>query len=260
LLDPDDEFMPYKLKEQVDFMDSHPEVHMVYGTAIVYNEFGKRIDSTGQNFRDVNLRYVNPIPFQSVMLLSWVYLQENGCDTRLKSCEDWDLWVRLHNRYNIHFMDRPMYILHHHKGQLSRTVADREEYTKRVQWENNSGVKRLLLWGSQYSYDRAAFIQASMKNNLNIQVYGCDYNAEEGYISDIGYVSAPSMCNNINPDFVIFPKGIKTPKFSCEMLCADPDIFSTGEDLFGSYLVTDSVLSKYKSFILERMHPCEFKV
>ena len=108
-VDADDVWMPHKLQQQVDVLDAHPNVAIVYGAAryidpqgqpVLYQ--GRAVDeetSTELLIQDHSRRLVegNTLCGGGSCVLTrrgWVN-QLGGFDTTLSYPEDWDMWVRL---------------------------------------------------------------------------------------------------------------------------------------------------------------------
>jgi glycosyltransferase involved in cell wall biosynthesis len=99
-LDSDDEWLKDKLTQQIDlFLRSGRSLGLVYGGQKLHNEnTGQISDFRGEKKGDVlkDLLVRNYIGSLSVVMVRSEYLRQvNGMDETLKSCQDWDLYIRL---------------------------------------------------------------------------------------------------------------------------------------------------------------------
>jgi glycosyltransferase involved in cell wall biosynthesis len=123
-LDDDDEWYPDKLALQVDLMEKSPaKVGLIYGGYDVAN------DSDGQTAwtrvpalrGDLHaaLMSFNPVGGTSVVLIRRECLEEvGGFDETLTSFQDYDLWIRLAERYEFDFLVKPLYRYRLHAVQI----------------------------------------------------------------------------------------------------------------------------------------------
>ena len=105
-LDADDGWREDKLALQLAAVGAKPEAVLCYtGLEVLLPEGGMKIDRAWPEDQVVStLRVFNPgIGPSSVMIRRQSFLDVNGFDERLKTCEDWDLWVRLSRKGPILF-------------------------------------------------------------------------------------------------------------------------------------------------------------
>ncbi len=117
-LDDDDAWYPTKLERQVEtFAASGPDVALVYGGFRRVDEFGGtrtvRADGTAHERR--NLLRRNKIGTTSLILCRRSALLEvGGFDEELSSMQDYDLYVRLSQRYRFAWVEEPLLDKHRH--------------------------------------------------------------------------------------------------------------------------------------------------
>lgn len=112
-LDADDTWAPTKLARQVAFLDTHPEVGVVFTSYHVTNEAGRPCGVEPGRFP------YGERPFETMLL--WPYGSMNvamvrrsciarvgGFDEVLTEGEDWDLWLRVSRYYGIANLDEPL--------------------------------------------------------------------------------------------------------------------------------------------------------
>lgn len=124
-LDGDDMWMPDKLAEQVEFLERHPEVGMVYAEAIVFSEqngqkeFRETIGYTGET-SFCHLLLGDHIPNSTVMIrrecvdkIGW--LNESR---ELVAVEDYEYWLRLARSFPLKGIAKPMAYYRVHANNL----------------------------------------------------------------------------------------------------------------------------------------------
>ncbi|RJR07488.1 glycosyltransferase [Candidatus Parcubacteria bacterium] len=139
-MDADDICDHNRIKEQVEYMNSHPEI-AVLGTAasIVYgnNENGGVLMMPETHKQIVSQIYrKNPFIHSSVMMRKDFLRKMGGyvLSTGFKNIEDWDLWVRGHKIFKFHNLQKALIKYHARK-----TVTMRELYNRIL------GIMRVLI-------------------------------------------------------------------------------------------------------------------
>jgi hypothetical protein len=122
-MDADDIAFPERLARQVDFLDRHPGVAVV-GSAVV------RIDAEGRELKrnicptshpDIveALREYSPFTHPSVMLRTAALLAVGGYRAAYAAAEDYDVWLRLAERYELANLPDPLLYYRIYPGQIS---------------------------------------------------------------------------------------------------------------------------------------------
>lgn len=97
-MDADDICHPDRLKHQVEFLDSHPQVLMCGTAAAVIDNCGKQTGNiynlTSDDYLQINLMFSPSFIHPSMMIRTEV-LKENKYDEAYKHVEDYDLWCRI---------------------------------------------------------------------------------------------------------------------------------------------------------------------
>lgn len=107
-----------------NFLDTHLDVALVYATMTLMDESG------------TNIRVFNPDADSKKLLLSniigacFMYRREvlqtiGEYDTDLFCVEDWDYWLRIAAKYNIHHLPQVLYDYRQHGGSLTQTKHDK---------------------------------------------------------------------------------------------------------------------------------------
>ncbi len=139
ILDDDDLIPPDKLAWQVDILRSRPEVGVVYGFPQPVDEHGdatpprdayNRLPDwpfdapTGDVYTPMTRRCWLVSPGQA--LIRRAVLAGEMFDPAIRGCDDWDLWLRIAERWQFHFEKRVALFYRLHRGNASRdTLAMR---------------------------------------------------------------------------------------------------------------------------------------
>lgn len=142
-LDDDDEWLPQKLLEQVQVLETASE-----NVALVYCSYYRYIDETGEKelvalptqksstYSDL-MRNGNSIGGMSVPLLKTECVRNvGGFDELMQSAQDMDLWLRLAKEYSLIGIDLPLVLYHVHAGEQitsnpNRKIAGLERLNKK---------------------------------------------------------------------------------------------------------------------------------
>ena len=169
LLDSDDEWLPGKLRFQVDYFRMHPGA-LICQTEEIWIRNGRRVNpgkrhrkQGGMIFeRSLDLCLVSP----SAVMMRRSLLDEVGLfDETLPACEDYDLWLRIARTHPIHLIDQPLIIKRGgHADQLSR-MPELDKYRIR-------SIVRLLDTGELTPSQQAAAV-AMLRRKCAIYAQGC---------------------------------------------------------------------------------------
>jgi glycosyltransferase involved in cell wall biosynthesis len=137
-LDADDLWPSEKLAAQVTFLESHPEVGLLFGNARRFSDGGWTEPSLFERYH-FNEQYFghawrveqavrkllrsNFIPTGTVMARKTSLHEAGLFDERFWRCEDWDLWLRLAARYPIAYSTAVWKLKRVHKDNLSGDTA-----------------------------------------------------------------------------------------------------------------------------------------
>ncbi len=104
-MDADDIACRDRLKTQLDYLETHPQI-AACGTAVTLidaqnRKIGiKHFPATTTKIRQVILRY-NPFIHPSMMLQRKILVDVGGYDESLNGAEDYDLWLRMASKYEL---------------------------------------------------------------------------------------------------------------------------------------------------------------
>jgi glycosyltransferase involved in cell wall biosynthesis len=126
--DSDDEWLPHKLERQMDVLTrSSPQIGVVYSSFWQVRGSGKRVYPPRSrrwaslipsevrrlegDIRTALLRG-NPVTTQAAVVRRACFERVGTFDERLPYLEDWELWLRISQRYRFAFVDDPLLIVY----------------------------------------------------------------------------------------------------------------------------------------------------
>jgi glycosyltransferase involved in cell wall biosynthesis len=133
-LDSDDVWLEDKLSIQVGYMDEHPEAGLIFTNTYVFRHdpgeqgqsmaHGENVIGGTYSFERL---YGQPIiPNLTVMLRSSV-VADTGLldeDPLIKANEDYEYWLRVAERYEVHYLDLPLARYRSHSAGISKNTVD----------------------------------------------------------------------------------------------------------------------------------------
>ncbi|MBB4522297.1 glycosyltransferase family 2 protein [Rhizobium leguminosarum] len=139
-LDSDDTYLQDKLERQVEFMEKHPEIGMIYTSAKCIDAEGNILKNhvyiasvSGQIYHQVAFFRPVTITLPTVMLRREVLDTVGGFDEEMERFEDTDLWRRVSKRYEVGALTYSTCLLRTHDDNTLRTqnpvkIANAIEY------------------------------------------------------------------------------------------------------------------------------------
>ncbi|MDO8728335.1 MAG: glycosyltransferase [bacterium] len=137
-LDSDDLWLPGILKSQLEFLEFHPEIPLVYTDQFIESE-GKRYEKTRFNSETTTpeqkrkfdkpgfITLQAPIHISAVMIRKSIF-KDIGCfNEDLKIHEDTDIWNRISEKYELGFIDTPLSVFRWEKDQEHLLKAEARE-------------------------------------------------------------------------------------------------------------------------------------
>ncbi len=120
MLSSDDMFLPDKLERQVEFLDNHPDIAIVFGLPLLIDEDGKEfadyshpacrvfMQITRSRYKMLNFFFYhgNCLCHPTALIRKECYTNLGTYDKRFASLPDFDFWVRVCLKYNIHIMQK----------------------------------------------------------------------------------------------------------------------------------------------------------
>ncbi len=151
-LDSDDKWTRHKLKYQVGYLLKHNEAAFVYSMSFTFGEVGFlsedyellplpfRAAKDAKGLRSIG----NTIPLSSVLVRKEALNEAGGFDEdpELKAVEDYDLWLRLSEKYEFRFIPRIQVYYRIHCTQSSAGWDVREKRLQQLAAKRNIKLPR----------------------------------------------------------------------------------------------------------------------
>lgn len=124
-LDSDDEWLPGKLKTQLEFFEQNPE-YRIHQTEEIWVRNGKRVNPMKKHQKQGGWIFEQCLPLclisPSAVMMHRGLLEETGLfDESLPACEDYDLWLRITCRFPAGLTEKPFVVKYGgHGDQRSR--------------------------------------------------------------------------------------------------------------------------------------------
>lgn len=184
-MDQDDISLPKRIEEQVNFMESHPDIGVcgAWITAFGANgtEYVKKLPTNNDDIK-VALLFNNPMAHPTIMMRKST-LDKFGLryDPLNDGLEDYDLWERAANVTKLANIPRALLRYRLHPVQLSRTSSARQEKMNIIQGRQ---YEKLGLKNGEISSLFSANNKKHIYNNLSLRkaVYGIYYKNLKSYI------------------------------------------------------------------------------
>lgn len=120
----DDTYLPGAIKRAVEFFKSRHNVGMVYGMAHYIDETGNIIDNyQTESFNYKRLASFNFISQPSTFFKKNVYYEVGGLDIGLQFAFDYDLWIRMADKFKIEYL--PDFLATYRLHEESKSVSER---------------------------------------------------------------------------------------------------------------------------------------
>ncbi|MCB9150114.1 MAG: glycosyltransferase [Caldilineaceae bacterium] len=131
-LNSDDTYLPNAIAQQVNYLQTHPEVDVIYGDAVFIDADGNRIGKYwGRPFSQYEQIRTSCIP-QPTAFIRRSMLDRNGTiDINLNFALDYEYWLRasLHSTIKYHRLEVATYRMH----ETSKTVADPTKFNPELE-------------------------------------------------------------------------------------------------------------------------------
>lgn len=186
-LDSDDIWYSKIIEKQVDVFRSEPTAVWVYtdGRYLINNKIKNKPNSyyhgfkggklpKGKEVNECHLRGYNYMTFSSNMFKKSVLLEVGLFDEALDVSEDWDLFVRVAEKYSVHAIDEPLMI--YRVNNNGRHIINRKDYVEvNVRILKNMYTRQNLLPGRINDFNRAV---AAIYERAGIQRLNAGFNKE----------------------------------------------------------------------------------
>jgi glycosyltransferase involved in cell wall biosynthesis len=124
-IDADDIWLPDKLQKQLEHCSNHAWSHTdLFFHGSFYPKYTKATEFTSKHSGFIlnNLLVENSIGTSSVLIKKEIFEDSGGFNTDLRALQDWDLWLRIAEKYQVCYVDEPLVYYRVHKSSVSRNV------------------------------------------------------------------------------------------------------------------------------------------
>jgi len=161
--DIDDLSKHLRLEKQFDFLESHPNVHILATRAELIDEEDNSLEGVEATFlekfnnaivtqSDIKraLPLVNPIFHGSVMMRKDALKKAGGYNLDYQFVEDYELWLRMIDEFNFHKLGERLYVYRSHQDQVRNqkakflqlmTIKIKLNYLQRKFFDNRRNLK-----------------------------------------------------------------------------------------------------------------------
>jgi glycosyltransferase involved in cell wall biosynthesis len=144
VLDPDDQYLPHKLEQQVTYMDARPKVGLTYADAVREDNGQVWTNYEHGEFSFEEFCRRNLIPCQSVMVRRSTLTIVGGAPLDLTFAEDWHLWLRVAAISQVERIPGANYIINVHENQMTQIFEARAKEKARSLAAVDAQAARLL--------------------------------------------------------------------------------------------------------------------
>lgn len=187
-LDSDDVWLPTKLELQIKYLESNPEIDIVYSNAIIIDEHGIRkdllMDPNSAKSGGVFLELLKEtfVPILTVLMRKGVF-ETIGIfneDLSMRAAEDYEYWLRASLKFNFGYIDEPLALYRVHSQSASMTINRPLLRQKVLQsFINNPDVPEIYFENLIYNIDRlnadVAVYYWSISDKINAKTYAKRY-------------------------------------------------------------------------------------
>lgn len=199
-LDDDDEWLPEKIDKQIKAIQKSDAALVYCDCLYIDDSKGTTIQRDKEYIKGkalTRLLYSNFIESTSYPLIRKKCLQEiGGFDPLMQAAQDYDVWLRLAERYEIDYVDEPLVLYHEHEGERITT-----NYARKI-----SGLERINKKYSRYiNTDRKLWWK---RNSVLVKYYALNGEKIKAVLIWIKCVS--KYPENVKDNTMIFLELLKT--------------------------------------------------
>lgn len=173
-LDADDVWLPDKLKIQVEYLETHPEIGLCCSHYLLTDTMGIIVGMPATNFNPGNNQFyslleINFVPTSTVVVPRNVFDQVGLFDETLPTfgSEDWDMWLRITRFYAIHFINQPLmlYRMHENNTALKKLHRSAEAVLQKIFSDPTLSSEILKNKPKVYAFTHCTFTGAYLRLN-----------------------------------------------------------------------------------------------
>lgn len=161
-MDADDISHPLRIEKQVAFLDAHPEYAMVGSSYYVVDNLGKTKSHVGvltdSGAIKEGLKTQNWFGHGTVMMRKSALASVGGYDEQFVYAQDYDLWLKLSEKYEIANLEEPLYFWRNTKSAISNKNADEQQACARLAQKKHHERKSRV----QASFDQIIEVHAPL--------------------------------------------------------------------------------------------------
>lgn len=126
--DADDISLPNRLELQLEFLEKHPEVALIGTGVYVINENGETVEKRIMHPNPKkSLLKGNRFIHGSVMFRKSVVDELGAYNELFKNSEDYELWLRISQKYEVNNLIQPLYKLRYHGCSISSAKIEEQQ-------------------------------------------------------------------------------------------------------------------------------------
>lgn len=150
-LDDDDYYLPHKLELQVNYLEKNPQHIFVYGQADYVDSQGNYIKTVpGNPVRTYGELIQESVIFPTTIMVRRSAFEEFGYfRSSLKTCEDYDMWLRIARKYPFAFISEPVAKYRRHRNNVTHRIhqvySDENRVRKYLLQAAGSETERVLI-------------------------------------------------------------------------------------------------------------------
>jgi len=182
LLASDDIFLPGKIRKQLSILENNPKVGATFSLLTYIDEEGRPFDRQNSipllpenPSKEQLLRAFffegNQLAAPTAMVRRHVFDQIGLCDPRLVQTQDFDLWIRLCLRYDIHIIQEPL-VGYRIRSGMANLDANTPAKIGRVYWELSKALERFCALNDADLFFRV-FPEALKHNKKGLTLRTC---------------------------------------------------------------------------------------
>ncbi len=147
-LDSDDEWLPEKLEKQIQLFKNSKKKNLGFvgcNVLVVDEQTNKRYEYKTPKYKNVFQRLLenNFIRSSSSVMVKKSVIDNVGLfDESLKNANDWEMWIRIAQKYDFDFVDEPLFKYYWHGGNITRTAGN----LKKIQYREYILIKHKNLY------------------------------------------------------------------------------------------------------------------
>lgn len=131
-MDADDISLPHRFETQIKFLEENPEYALVGSSFYQIDDTGKTVFWTKVLIRDAEIRRdlkrQNWFGHGSVLIRKSAFIECNGYDEDFKYAQDYDLWLRISERFKIANIEEPLYCWRLSTDGITITKKKEQQY------------------------------------------------------------------------------------------------------------------------------------